>query len=76
MYVDRVQMRLFKFTAPVFNTRTKMASEREEETVSERRDDWGKSDKDGKWVSSAESSLVIDPYSQTARCYNASLHKI
>jgi hypothetical protein len=76
MYVYRVQMRLFKFTVPVFNTRTKMASKREEETVSEKREDWGKSDKDGKWVSSAESSLVIDPYRQTARCYNASLHKM
>jgi hypothetical protein len=56
--------------------RTKMASEREEESVSERTDDWGKSDRDGKWVSSVESSLVIDPCRQTARCYIASPHKM
>jgi hypothetical protein len=50
--------------------------ERERERqLRERRDDWGKSDGEGKWVSSAESSLVIDPCRQTARCYNAGLRK-
>jgi len=68
LWLYRVQARPFKFTALVFN-RIKMATERDEAIVSERRDDWGMSDRDRKWVSSAESSLVIDPCHQTAGCY-------
>jgi len=68
LWLYRLQARPFKFTALVFN-RIKMATERDEAIVSERRDDWGMSDRDRKWVSSAESSLVIDPCHQTAGCY-------
>ena len=46
-----------------------MATERDKAIMSERRDDWGMSDRDRNWVSSAESSLVIDPCHQTAGCY-------